>query len=1040
MESEIALPSSGSVWTGPREEPRRYRVDLDGSATVDIGGGGEGLVYQAHCIVAGEERIVALKMHTGLPFDDFELFRERAGALSEIDHPNVMHLIDVFVGTALIDHADPPDDAFNVMYTVAEWIPGLSLPAALEATSPASGLRWVAQIARAASYLHGFRSTEAPAGVVHRDIKPSNVRITPDERAVLIDFGIARPHQEGDHTEGAGTYLWRAPEVIGGPGDPGPASDAWGVGALAYWVLLAEPPRLEGAAAAREILVPAAHGAGIADSKGLGRQIGALLETHPQRRPGDLSRWADEMELRAAGKHPHRPARLAAIAAAVLVLAGVLTGVTHSLGVTPAPSPSQSKRVANEAVAHLTTDARLGTLLSLASYRRAPTGAARSALIKATEQPLAATLQDGSPVTSIAYSGNGSRLVTGDSAGNVLLWNTAARKPIDHLRTGGQVTSVAISPNGRLIAAGDVEGVVDLWGTGLRSPLRSSLRVGAKVTSVVFSPNGTLLAFGTVDNSKIAGAGNGKVFLWNPSTSQEEFQPVPYGSSATSVAFDPTGAPPSATFAQTGSSLVAFGAEDGAIGCWYVDTGVAKGRVDRLTRPDETAVSSITFSPDGQTLAANYAKGQVGLWKMADTNNSQVPVVFPVGDNATDASFNPNGNILAVAYANGYVRLWDTTNPSEKPEVIAVGSAVTSVAFSPDGEELATGEESGTATLWAPAQSVVTLTPLGTALIDSVAFSSVGNVLAAANYSGDVTLWDAVSRSELSQFSGEADQIPSVALDRDGQLVATGDFDGNVEVWDTLSSRKKWVRDIHSEIFSVAFSPNQKLLATGIRRNKTVLWNSRTGARLGILDQPDGRSVRSVAFSPNGTILATADDGGEVTLWRVSDHRLIRRLLVDSNHESVRSVAFSPNGAILAAGDNDGDTTLWDPSTGARIDRFSDHSQVVSLVFSSDGKSLVTGDANGSVVTWNIATGTATSLPIAEHSQQVYSLALNSDGSILSAASDNTSVTILPSIVAVDSSQELAAILCQRISGNLTPSQWTRYVKASPYQKVCPAS
>ncbi len=70
---------------------------------------------------------------------------------------------------------------------------------------------WVAQIARGAGFLHDFRSDEAPFGIVHRDIKPSNVRITSEDMAVLIDFGIARPNDE-DLTEGAGTYLWRAPE------------------------------------------------------------------------------------------------------------------------------------------------------------------------------------------------------------------------------------------------------------------------------------------------------------------------------------------------------------------------------------------------------------------------------------------------------------------------------------------------------------------------------------------------------------------------------------------------------------------------------------------------------------------------------------------------------------------------------------------------------------------------------------------------------------------------------------------------------------
>ena len=353
MESERVTPSSGrSLWTGPRDDPRRYRIDLVGNELESVGDGGEGLVFRATGRLGGEERVVALKMHTGLTLADFDIFAARARVLSHVEHPGIMRLVDAFVGTALSDDESPPDEAFSIMYTAAEWISGLSLPAALEATSPASGLRWIAQVARATAYLHGFRSTDAPEGVVHRDLKPSNIRITPEQNAVLIDFGIARPHREGDLTEGAGTYLWRAPEVIGGPGDPGPASDVWGIGALSYWILLAEPPRLEGAETAQGLLTPALREAGFADPKGLSRCIGKLLETHPERRPNDLTRWASELESRVVATRPRRHAALAAMASAVLALLvaiAVLTVATHgSEGATPAkyaftPESFQSK-------------------------------------------------------------------------------------------------------------------------------------------------------------------------------------------------------------------------------------------------------------------------------------------------------------------------------------------------------------------------------------------------------------------------------------------------------------------------------------------------------------------------------------------------------------------------------------------------------------------------------------------------------------------------------------------------------------------------
>src|ERR1700733_16233845 len=118
MEPEIAGPlDSRSLWTGPRDDPRRYRVDFVDGGLLSMGDGGEGLVFRATSRFEGQERDVALKMHTSLTLDDFERFSHRAEAFCEVDHPNVMHMIEVFVGTALVDCDQPPDDQFGGLYT-----------------------------------------------------------------------------------------------------------------------------------------------------------------------------------------------------------------------------------------------------------------------------------------------------------------------------------------------------------------------------------------------------------------------------------------------------------------------------------------------------------------------------------------------------------------------------------------------------------------------------------------------------------------------------------------------------------------------------------------------------------------------------------------------------------------------------------------------------------------------------------------------------------------------------------------------------------
>src|SRR5206468_3423166 len=80
--------------------------------------------------------------------------------------------------------------------------------------------------------------------IVHRDIKPANIlvdRTVGQLRFVLTDFGIGR-RQEGVQAEkhAGGTYQFMAPEQL--RGRPGPQSDLWALGVVAYRLLTGRMP------------------------------------------------------------------------------------------------------------------------------------------------------------------------------------------------------------------------------------------------------------------------------------------------------------------------------------------------------------------------------------------------------------------------------------------------------------------------------------------------------------------------------------------------------------------------------------------------------------------------------------------------------------------------------------------------------------------------------------------------------------------------------------------------------------------------------
>src|SRR5262245_53553753 len=197
-----------------------YRIEAE------LGRGGMGVVYRAHDTEL--RRRVAIKILTDTGSDRERLLRE-ARAASALNHPNVCTVHEV----------GQSHDGRS--FIVMEYVDGRSL----EEMIPPGGLPAEAvvsygiQIASALSDSHGH-------GIVHRDLKSANVRVTPDGRVKVLDFGLAGhlPSAESNFvTESqvagaeaerlAGTLPYMAPEALHGePADE--ASDIWALGVVLY--------------------------------------------------------------------------------------------------------------------------------------------------------------------------------------------------------------------------------------------------------------------------------------------------------------------------------------------------------------------------------------------------------------------------------------------------------------------------------------------------------------------------------------------------------------------------------------------------------------------------------------------------------------------------------------------------------------------------------------------------------------------------------------------------------------------------------------
>jgi len=208
-------------------EPQRYRRLGKYELHTLIGEGAMGIVWKAYDTVL--RRYVALKLlssHFRKTKEMQERFLREARAAGAIQHPNIVTVYDLgeaegqlFIAMELVEGRDLSD-----VITLRE-------PMALERK-----LDLVIEVLDGLQFAH-------QRGVIHRDVKPSNVRVVPDGRVKIMDFGIARlqSSEDSDAASIVGTPTYMAPEQITN-GAITPATDVFSVGCMLYELLSFQKP------------------------------------------------------------------------------------------------------------------------------------------------------------------------------------------------------------------------------------------------------------------------------------------------------------------------------------------------------------------------------------------------------------------------------------------------------------------------------------------------------------------------------------------------------------------------------------------------------------------------------------------------------------------------------------------------------------------------------------------------------------------------------------------------------------------------------
>jgi serine/threonine protein kinase/WD40 repeat protein len=481
----------------------------------------------------------------------------------------------------------------------------------------------------------------------------------------------------------------------------------------------------------------------------------------------------------------------------------------------------------------------------------------------------------------------------------VRVWDTRTWEETRQMRAFGPM---AFSPNGRLLVTDSRAGLTvwPLGGRGTAVVLRNSTNMflpwHRAAPVVAFSPDSKTVV---APRNVLSPRGVFVLSVWDATTGDEiavlpaEPEQVEHTGAIAALAFSPDGrtlATASAdhsirlwdypsrahrdtfhghlnevwalTFSPDGQNLIT-GSKDGGLKVWPT-----------LGRPDTDAIGGswtpLGFSTDSRTMAAVDRRGTVAFFNRFTHEQERT---FPGDLGRSFASpFMPNPAVsrdfavVAQLMHDGTVKI--TNGKTGATKSISSPERTDYFALSPDGRSLVTRERTRLLRKW---NLVDNTTAIIATNVERALFSGDGNALAVFRQGDRVELWNVPTWSVRTDFLIDTPLRFGVSLSMDGRLLATtsDQVDNAIRLWDTQTGQLLGSCTGHKQgVWSIAFSPSGKTLATASDDSTVRLWNVATQQELLSIHRL-GSTLRNLVFSSDEQVLAGADSFSPTPMLRL---------------------------------------------------------------------------------------------------------------------------------------------------------------------------
>lgn len=457
----------------------------------------------------------------------------------------------------------------------------------------------------------------------------------------------------------------------------------------------------------------------------------------------------------------------------------------------------------------------------------------------------------------------------------------------------GGASVIAFSPNSQLLVSGGNDGTVHFWNIGDSKPFSdANLGHDGAVTSVSFSSDGTFIVSGSRDNS---------LRLWDIQGNQIGQPLQGHESWVRDV-----------TVTSDAKSIISS-SNDGTIRLWDVNK---ENLINLSTQNNKSIqIKEVALSKDGRVVATNagdpiwnYAtlsdsaqdckRGEnkeyrLKLWSEGKFHEPQTQKFHSCEIN--EIAISDDGQISVSGGADGKIILWDekgsfidSPNIPENPE----NTEVTAIAIASNGQLVVSGTGDGKIQLWEINDKKLKLFQEMqcddcSERISAIVFSHDGKLIASGSHDNIVRLWNTKGKL-IKNFEGHTLPIESIAFSHNGKFIASGSQDNTVRLWKTKTSLgdaigglwnkeehkpKQFVKPLQGHkgwVSAIAFSPDDRFIATGSWDNTVRLWDS-FGNLMGSPFRGHTEWISSIRFSSDGKSIISGSADKTIRCWQAGD-------------------------------------------------------------------------------------------------------------------------------------------------------------------------